>query len=78
LLFVGAFQGFEEVGFRWQKVAGTSAGAVASALVTGGYKAGEMREVDEYGARTQGCRKKPTSSASSRYQRENTQPLTSI
>src|SRR5881409_597744 len=40
-------QAFEEAGFHWQNVAGTSAGAVASALVAAGYSAAEMREIME-------------------------------
>ncbi len=47
IAFVGALQAFEEAGFRWQNVAGTSAGAVASALVAAGYTASEMREIME-------------------------------
>jgi len=47
IAFVGALQAFEEAGFRWQNVAGTSAGAVASALVAAGYTAAELREIME-------------------------------
>jgi NTE family protein len=47
IAFVGALQAFEEAGYRWQNVAGTSAGAVASALIAGGYTAAEMREIME-------------------------------
>ena len=47
IAFVGALQAFEEAGFRWQNVAGTSAGAVASALIAAGYTAAELREIME-------------------------------
>jgi NTE family protein len=39
IAFVGALQAFEDAGFHWQNVAGTSAGAVASALIAAGYSA---------------------------------------
>ena len=42
---VGALQAFEEHGFRWQNLAGTSAGAITAALVAVGYKAMELKEV---------------------------------
>jgi NTE family protein len=47
IAFVGALQAFQEAGFRWQNVAGTSAGAVASALIAAGYNAAEIRQVME-------------------------------
>jgi NTE family protein len=47
IAFVGALQAFEEAGFHWQNVAGTSAGAVASALIAAGYTAAELREIME-------------------------------
>ena len=47
IAFVGALQAFEDAGFHWQNVAGTSAGAVASALIAAGYSAAEMREIME-------------------------------
>jgi NTE family protein len=47
IAFVGALQAFEEAGWRWQNVAGTSAGAVASALIAAGYTAAELREIME-------------------------------
>jgi NTE family protein len=47
IAFVGALQAFEEAGYRWQNVAGTSAGAVASAMVAAGYTAAELREIME-------------------------------
>jgi NTE family protein len=47
IAFVGALQAFEEAGLRWQNVAGTSAGAVASALIAAGYTAAELREIIE-------------------------------
>ena len=42
---VGALQAFEEAGFQWQNVAGTSAGAITAALVAVGYRAAEVREI---------------------------------
>jgi len=45
IAFVGALQAFEEAGYRWQNVAGTSAGAVASALIAAGYTAAELRMI---------------------------------
>jgi NTE family protein len=47
IAFVGALQAFEEAGYRWQNIAGTSAGAVASALTAAGYTAAELREIME-------------------------------
>lgn len=41
----GALQAFEEAGFQWQNVAGTSVGAIIAALVAVGYKATELKEV---------------------------------
>jgi NTE family protein len=45
IAFVGALQAFEEAGYGWQNVAGTSAGAVASGLIAAGYTAAELREI---------------------------------
>ena len=45
IAFVGALKAFEDAGFRWQNVAGTSAGAVASSLIAAGYTAREIREI---------------------------------
>ncbi len=42
---VGALQAFEEAGFRWQNVAGTSAGAITAALVAVGYTAAEIKHI---------------------------------
>lgn len=42
---VGALQAFEEAGFQWQNLAGTSAGAIVAALVAVGYTSAEVREV---------------------------------
>lgn len=47
IAFVGALEAFEEAGFRWQNVAGTSAGAVAGALIAAGYTAAELRQIME-------------------------------
>lgn len=42
---VGALQAFEEAGFQWQNVAGTSVGAIVAALIAVGYTAEELKEV---------------------------------
>ena len=42
---VGALQAFEEAGFQWQNVAGTSAGAITAALVAVGYTAQETKMI---------------------------------
>jgi NTE family protein len=42
---VGALQTFEDAGFQWNNVAGTSAGAIVAALVAVGYTASEIREI---------------------------------
>ena len=42
---VGALKAFEEAGFQWQNVAGTSAGAIIAALVAVDYKAAELKNV---------------------------------
>ena len=45
IAFVGALQAFEEAGFQWQKLAGTSAGAIIATLVAVGCTAIELKEV---------------------------------
>jgi NTE family protein len=42
---VGALQTFEDTGFQWNNVVGTSAGAIVAALVAVGYTASEIREI---------------------------------
>jgi NTE family protein len=42
---VGALTALDEKGFEPQNVAGTSAGAIAAALVAAGYSVGELREI---------------------------------
>ena len=42
---VGALSAFEEAGYQWQNVAGTSAGAIVSAMIAVGYDAAELKEV---------------------------------
>ena len=42
---VGALHTFEDAGFQWQNVAGTSAGSIVAALVAVGYTAQELKEV---------------------------------
>lgn len=45
IALTGALQGFEESGFEWQNLAGTSAGAITAALVAVGYTAKEIKTV---------------------------------
>jgi len=47
IALVGALQAFEEAGFEWENVAGTSAGAITAALVAVGYKAHEVKDIME-------------------------------
>jgi NTE family protein len=42
---VGALSVFEEQGFQWQNLAGTSAGSIVAALAAIGYDAAELREI---------------------------------
>lgn len=44
---VGAIAAFEEAGWRWENVAGTSGGAIVAALLAAGYTAAEVRHVME-------------------------------
>ncbi|MGE8204594.1 patatin-like phospholipase family protein [Heyndrickxia sp. NPDC080065] len=44
IAFVGAIQAMEEANVEWQRLAGTSAGAVIAALLASGYKSKEIRE----------------------------------
>ncbi|WP_047151473.1 patatin-like phospholipase family protein [Aneurinibacillus tyrosinisolvens] len=43
--FVGAIQAFEQQGFRWNRVAGTSAGAIIAGLLAAGFTAEELRQL---------------------------------
>ena len=45
IALVGALQAFEEAGFEWQNVAGTSAGAITAALVAVGYTAQQVKQI---------------------------------
>lgn len=45
IAFVGAIQAMEEEKVEWQRIAGTSAGAVIAALLASGYTSGEMRTI---------------------------------
>ncbi|GIO21445.1 patatin-like phospholipase family protein [Oceanobacillus sp. J11TS1] len=45
IAFAGAIQAMEEEGVEWQRLAGTSAGAVTAALLAGGYKSHEIRKL---------------------------------
>jgi NTE family protein len=42
---VGALQAFEEAGYEWQNLAGTSAGSIVATLSAVGYSAAELKEV---------------------------------
>jgi NTE family protein len=44
IAFVGAIQAMEEEKVEWQRIAGTSAGAVIAALLASGYKSYEIRQ----------------------------------
>lgn len=44
IAFVGAIQAMEEEKVQWQRIAGTSAGAVIAALLASGYKGYEIRK----------------------------------
>jgi len=43
--FVGAVCCLEEHGYRWQRIAGTSAGSIVAALLAAGYTGREMRDI---------------------------------
>lgn len=45
IAFVGALAQMEEAGYVWEKLAGTSAGAVVAALVAAGYRSDELRPI---------------------------------
>jgi predicted acylesterase/phospholipase RssA len=42
IALAGALKGAEHLGVRWQKVAGTSAGAITACLLAAGYTADEL------------------------------------
>jgi NTE family protein len=42
---VGAICRFEEEGYRWQRLAGTSAGAIVAALLAAGYTGRELKKI---------------------------------
>jgi NTE family protein len=44
IAFIGAIQAMEEEKVEWQRLAGTSAGAIIAALLASGYKSYEIRE----------------------------------
>jgi NTE family protein len=43
--YVGAASRFEEYGYTWEKLAGTSAGAVVAALLASNYKAEDLKKI---------------------------------
>lgn len=45
IAFIGAIQAMEEADVEWERLAGTSAGAVIAALVASGYKSYEIRDL---------------------------------
>lgn len=47
IAFVGALQVMEERGYRFQRVAGTSAGALVAALIASGYRSRDITEIME-------------------------------
>jgi len=42
IAFIGALRVMEENGYRWERVAGTSAGSIVAALISAGYSSDEM------------------------------------
>lgn len=50
--YVGALEACERAGFRFEAVAGSSAGAITAVLVAAGYKAAELRELMPAALRT--------------------------
>ena len=42
---VGALEVMEQAGYRWNMLAGTSAGAIVAALVAAGYTASELKPI---------------------------------
>lgn len=47
IAFIGAISRMEEEGYRWERLAGTSAGAMVAALLSAGYKGNELKELIE-------------------------------
>jgi NTE family protein len=47
IAFVGAICCLEECGYQWEKLAGTSAGAIVAALLAVGYRGRELKEIME-------------------------------
>ena len=45
IALVGALNYFEECGYQWKRVAGTSVGAIVASLVAVGYKSSEIRDI---------------------------------
>ena len=45
IALVGALCCFEEQGYRWKKVAGTSVGAIVASLIAVGYSANEIKDI---------------------------------
>jgi NTE family protein len=45
IAFIGALEVMEENGYTWEKVAGTSAGAIVAALISAGYRSGELAPI---------------------------------
>lgn len=45
IALVGAMSYFEEQGYKWKRVAGTSAGAIVASLVSVGYSANEIKDI---------------------------------
>ncbi|TLS36109.1 patatin-like phospholipase family protein [Pseudalkalibacillus caeni] len=45
IAFTGAVEAMEEYGYEWERLAGTSAGAVIAALLASGYTGAEMKNI---------------------------------
>jgi len=43
--FVGAIQAFEDAGYEWNLLGGTSAGAITAVLLAAGYRAADLRKI---------------------------------
>ena len=47
IAFAGAVCCFEDHGYKWQRIAGTSAGSIVAALLAVGYTGRELKEIIE-------------------------------
>lgn len=47
IAFIGALQVMEDQGYKWEKLAGTSAGSIVAALLSAGYSSRELKPIFE-------------------------------